>query len=178
MHSALRKRDDVCVTEGRKRERESRNERIDRLCKSLRAPVEGAGSLDALLVLKRELLDEVAHRARGLIEVYVARQPQSTITEKQALAQWINSQLRGLDLAIQCERTGMPAKLIVNTTRDSRGRYHLAVTMPDGRVSKTINLSVVTSLPLRSRDGGVSKKQLWSERCASDSQEGNAGRGR
>lgn len=143
---------------------EHRDERVARLCRALSAS--HAQSLDELLVLKRDLLDEVALRARGAIESHVATQPQSTIGEKQALANWVNAQLRHLDLAILCERTGMPAKLIVNTTRGPQGRYHLAVTMPDGRVAKTGNLAVVSTLPLRSRDGGVPKERLWRERHA------------
>jgi hypothetical protein len=59
--------------------------------------------------------------------------PQDTLVEKQALATWLNEQLRAIGLAIKCPKTGLPGILkadFKDSANDSVSRFRVEVWDP------------------------------------------------
>jgi len=107
---------------------------------------------------------EMAEQVTPGLNAYLSRQPQVTYEQKKQLSQWLNRQLRELDLAIEDPVTKMPAVLTVGN-RSEGGLFYLKVTLPDGKHSSNL-ISALTNMHFTARDVGVDKSTLWQERTA------------
>ena len=77
-----------------------------------------AGDKDTYVALAAQLREEM-HAARMQIaaelapalNIHIRAMPHGTYDEKRELARWVNAELEPLGLAVQCPKTGLPAKL-------------------------------------------------------------------
>jgi HEAT repeat protein len=82
---------------------------------------------------------EFAQRLTPLLNTHLRRAPQDTYIEKQAIASWVNAELRALGLAIRCPKTGRPAILIadIRSGGAETSRFRLEVVNENGRRERT-----------------------------------------
>jgi hypothetical protein len=75
--------------------------------------------------------------------------PRETLTQKRALARWVNHELRQFGLAIRCPRTGRPSALLADPGRDIKsGRFQLYNEAPGGKMERTLSSATLPALDL------------------------------
>jgi hypothetical protein len=114
--------------------REKIKELIDEV--SPRLYKSAAASARELVALTKQ---EIAHRLAPLLNKHLHGLKQDTYTEKQAIASWVNSELRSLGLAIRCPKTGRPAILIadIRSGGEESSRFRLEIVNEEGRRERT-----------------------------------------
>lgn len=118
-----------------------------------------AGVLD----LRHQMQSGLATALQDVFNARLGEMPKTDYRQKQALASWVNSQLRELGFAIQCPKTGRPAILIADLrdAEDQQGRFRLEIRTVEGRRIRTMSATELPSLTLiedEPRAEGLSKK--------------------
>jgi len=96
----------------------------------------------------------IAQSMEPLLNEHMARLPQASCSEKQALAKWVNAELRELGLAIRCPKTGTPAYLMGSPVLpDQAGRFQLEIRQENsGRRHRTLSSVTLPHLTLMAED--------------------------
>lgn len=97
-------------------------------------------------VFRREIAEVLGPRLNDVIKAM----PQETYVEKQALASWVNNELRQLGLAIRDEKTRRPAILVADVKGgvESPSRFRFEVREDNGTKTRTFTSRTLPTLEL------------------------------
>ena len=88
--------------------------------------------------IQQSLRNAIALALEAPLEAHVQAVPHDTLSEKRALAKWLNAELRGLGLAIRCPKTDRPAYLIGSPCAPGDGsRFQLETQDDNGMPRRT-----------------------------------------
>ncbi len=112
-------------------------------------PASYADAYTLILEKSQQFRAQVASVLAPRLNAHLKTLPQDNYADKQALATWVNNELRQLGLAIRCPKTGKPATLVA----DSRGqgeyaRFRLDVRGDDGRHLRTMTSTTLPEFEL------------------------------
>lgn len=113
-------------------------------------PVNYEESHRLLSAFRSVVLDEMAATLQPRLTKHLSQIPQETYVQKQAVASWVNHELRSLGLAIRCPKTGKPAILVADLRGDddSGSRFRLEIRADDGRRTRTYSSKELPALDL------------------------------
>ncbi len=86
--------------------------------------------------LRHVFHEQLAAAIQPRLNDHLQRQPQKSLEEKQALASWVNAELRHLGLTMRCPQTSQPATLIADykTAEEAHvSRFRIQSNHPDGK---------------------------------------------
>jgi hypothetical protein len=90
----------------------------------------------------------VAARLQASFNAYVKTMPQSNYEDKQAVAKWVNAELKARGLALRCPKSGEASFLLVDTGRNpATGRFQFYHS-EEGKPVRTANRNVLPDLVL------------------------------
>lgn len=120
--------------------------------------------VESLAALSHQVHDAIADELTPRMNKHLQQMPQDTYEEKQSLASWVNSELRHLNLAIRCPKTGKPATLVADIRggEDQSSRFRLDVRGDDGRHQRTLTSNTLPVLELMEdepRREGLARRQ-------------------
>ncbi len=98
-----------------------------------RLPAEYAQRYAAASEMRHAFQSKLAESLQESLNEHLKTVPQDTLIEKQALASWVNEQLRLQGLAIRCPKTGLPAILVADfkdAQSEDISRFRLEVRDP------------------------------------------------
>ena len=116
------------------------------------APASDArAALQEARVIERAFLEEIAERIENPVNSHLLRVPHESYAEKLALMRWVNAELRALNLAVACPKSGRPAVLVGDEGHEgANGRFKIRVVREDGRravTSSSVHLSALRFMP-------------------------------
>jgi hypothetical protein len=106
---------------------------------------------------------EIIRRLEPAFNRTIASTPHQTLVEKQDLCRWANAELRNLDLAIVCPKTGRPAGLCADQGNNpSLGRFQIELIQGRRKTISSPSIFTVRLQPRGHRVEGFS--ELWRQR--------------
>jgi hypothetical protein len=111
----------------------------------------------------------MAESLAPVFNLHVAAAKQLTLRDKQDLAKRTSADLRSLDLAILCPRTGQAALLQGVAERDpQRGRFQLRLVTGEQKHRRPVTALVLPELELVHRRESLHRDASWRTRVDSD----------
>lgn len=106
-------------------------------------------SVTARLKELRNLVHKhIAYVLEPVLNHELSRRPHNTLTEKQDLTRWANSQMRSLGVAVQCPKTGEPAILRAGVDGGEGGRFQVELIDQSRGRSRTVSSSTLFPIQL------------------------------
>jgi len=129
-------------------------------------PGDYAARYKELQELSHEFRTEVARQLGPAMNAHLKKMPQDSYAEKQALASWVNGQLRALGLAIKCPKTGRPANLVADIKQAGSdvSRFRLEIRDERGKKTRTFASRELPELELMEDEPRQEPLLKWSER--------------
>lgn len=127
---------------------------------------EYAARYSRLHELSHEFRSEVARQLQPTLNSELQKMPQDSYAEKQALASWVNGQLRELGLAVKCPKTGRPANLVadIKEAGSDVSRFRFEIRDENGKKARTLASRELPELELMEDEPRQEPLLKWTER--------------
>jgi hypothetical protein len=113
-------------------------------------------------------MQQLASNVATALNAEIGERPQGTYEEKKALAVWVNAELRRLDLAIKCPKTGLPSTLRAKPGhRPAIGQFAIEAKEPGGKRSQNLVSPDLPILELMEATRQLEPLAEWHKRSSS-----------
>jgi hypothetical protein len=123
---------------------------------------------------------QVAVALQSRLNKHLHALPSESYAEKQAIASWVNGQLRDLGLAIKCPKTGRPGNLVADL-KEAGGdisRFRLEIREESGKRIRTISSRTLPELELIEDEPRQEPLLKWSQQVKREKADSKGKKGR